>query len=44
VARQNALAGYGTHTVDLNGLSAGLYHVHVSQGGRWLTGGKLVVE
>jgi hypothetical protein len=44
VALQSTIAGNGTHTVDLQGLSAGLYHVHVSQGGRWLTGGKLVVE
>jgi len=44
VAQQHSLAGNGTHPLDLHGLSAGLYHVHVSQGGRWLTGGKVVVE
>jgi len=44
VAQQHSLAGNGTHALDLHGLNAGLYHVHVSQGGRWLTGGKLVVE
>ena len=44
VAQQHSIAGNGTHPLDLQGLSAGLYHVHVSQGGRWLTGGKVVVE
>jgi hypothetical protein len=44
VAQQHSLAGNGTHPLDLRGLSAGLSHVHVSQGGRWLTGGKVVVE
>jgi hypothetical protein len=44
VAQQHSIAGNGTHPLDLQGLSAGMYHVHVSQGGRWLTGGKVVVE
>jgi hypothetical protein len=44
VAQQHSIAGNGTHPLDLQGMSAGLYHVHVSQGGRWLTGGRVVVE
>lgn len=44
VALQHSITGNGTYPLDLHGLSAGLYHVHVSQGGRWLTGGRVVVE
>jgi hypothetical protein len=30
--------------LDLGGLAAGLYSVHVADGGRWLTGAQLVVS
>ena len=30
--------------LDLGGLAAGLYSVHIADGGRWLTGARLVVE
>ena len=30
--------------LDVGGLAAGLYSVHVADGGRWLTGAKLVIE
>jgi hypothetical protein len=30
--------------LDVGGLAAGLYSVHVADGGRWLTGVRLVVE
>ena len=30
--------------LDLGGLAAGLYSVHVADGGRWLTGARLVIE
>jgi hypothetical protein len=29
--------------LDLGGLAAGLYSVHIADGGRWLTGARLVV-
>jgi hypothetical protein len=30
--------------LDLGGLAAGLYSVHIADGGRWLTGARLVME
>ena len=30
--------------LDVGGLAAGLYSVHVADGGRWLTGARLVIE
>ncbi|MBL7962668.1 MAG: T9SS type A sorting domain-containing protein [Flavobacteriales bacterium] len=32
------------HTLPLTGLSAGLYHLHLTDGNRWLSGTKLIVE
>lgn len=44
VLRRSTLPGKGQYSVDLHGISAGLYSMHVSQGGRWLAGTKLVVQ
>ncbi|MBL7962889.1 MAG: T9SS type A sorting domain-containing protein [Flavobacteriales bacterium] len=32
------------HTLPLTGLSAGLYHLHLTDGNRWLSGTRLIVE
>jgi len=32
------------NTLSLTGITPGLYHLHITSGGIWLTGGKLVVE
>ncbi|MEZ4791768.1 MAG: PQQ-binding-like beta-propeller repeat protein [Flavobacteriales bacterium] len=34
----------GVRAFSLSHLSSGLYHVHISSGNTWLTGGKLIVE
>jgi hypothetical protein len=44
IAKQQVLAGNGEHTLALHGLAAGVYHVHISSEGKWLTGGKLIIE
>lgn len=44
VVRRERLIGNGVHTLALDALALGLYHAHVTQGGKWLTGGNLVVE
>lgn len=44
LVRQESIAGNGEHTLALEGLAAGVYHVHISTASKWLTGGKLVVE
>ncbi|MBL0127032.1 MAG: T9SS type A sorting domain-containing protein [Flavobacteriales bacterium] len=45
VVHQERLAGGSTSlTLSLAHLSPGIYYVHIAQGGKWLTGGKLVVE
>jgi hypothetical protein len=38
------IAGNGQNELALQGVSAGVYHVHIASEGKWLTGGKLVVE
>jgi hypothetical protein len=44
VVLRERIAGNGRHQLALQGVSAGVYHVHVASGGRWLTGAKLAVE
>jgi hypothetical protein len=44
VMRRERIAGNGAHTLALEQLPAGLYYVHVADGGKWLTGGKLVLQ
>jgi hypothetical protein len=44
VVRRERIAGNGAHTLALHELPAGMYYVHVADGGKWLTGGKLMVE
>ncbi|MBK7383272.1 MAG: T9SS type A sorting domain-containing protein [Flavobacteriales bacterium] len=44
VVQRERLAGNGAHVLDLSQLGAGVYYAHIAQGGKWLTGGKLVVE
>lgn len=44
VVFRERIAGNGAHTLALDALAPGLYHAHVTQGGKWLTGAKLVVE
>ena len=44
MVHQQRLMGNGEHALALYGLSAGVYHVHIATKGKWLTGGKLVVE
>lgn len=44
IAKQQVLAGNGEHTLALHGLAAGVYHIHISSEGKWLTGGKLIIE
>ncbi|MBL7983017.1 MAG: T9SS type A sorting domain-containing protein [Flavobacteriales bacterium] len=44
VVRRERIAGNGEHTLALHELPAGMYYVHVADGGKWLTGGKLMVE
>jgi uncharacterized delta-60 repeat protein len=34
----------GSYDLDIHALAPGIYHVHVAQGGTWITGAKLVVE
>ena len=41
---QQRIAGNGDHVLTLDQLSAGVYHIHISNDGRWLTGGKLILE
>jgi hypothetical protein len=36
--------GVSPFTVQLSAFSPGLYHVHLLDGGRWLSGTKLVVQ
>ncbi|MBX3475939.1 MAG: T9SS type A sorting domain-containing protein [Planctomycetes bacterium] len=44
IAQQRSLDGNGAHTLALEGLAAGVYHVHVTSKGKWLTEGKLIVQ
>ncbi len=44
IARQRTLDGNGAHTLALDGLAAGVYYVHIASEGKWLTGGKLIVQ
>jgi hypothetical protein len=44
VVHQQRIAGNGAHQLALPGLSAGLYYIHLASEGKWLTGGKLVVQ
>jgi len=44
IVHRQAIPGNGEHTLALEQLSAGVYHVHISATGKWLTGGKLVLE
>ncbi len=44
VVRQERIAGNGAHGLALEGLAAGIYYVHIASEGKWLTGGKVVVE
>jgi hypothetical protein len=37
-------AGVSAFSFDLSSLSTGLYHLHLSDGARWLAGAKVVVE
>ncbi len=41
---QQRITGNGDHQLALQGVSAGVYYIHIASEGRWLTGGKLVVE
>lgn len=34
----------GSYDLDIHALAPGIYHVHIVQGGTWITGAKLVVE
>ncbi|MDX9750685.1 MAG: T9SS type A sorting domain-containing protein [Flavobacteriales bacterium] len=44
VVHQQRITGNGEHQLALEGMSAGVYYVHIAAEGKWLTGGKLVVE
>ncbi len=44
VQREQLAGGSNTFTLSLSHLGSGLYYAHVTQRGKWLTGGKLVVE
>ena len=44
IVHRQTITGNGQHTLALEQLSAGVYHVHISATGKWLTGGKLVLE
>ncbi len=44
VVHQQRITGNGEHQLALQGVSAGVYYVHIASEGKWLTGGKLVVE
>ncbi len=44
IVQQRLLSGNGDHTLALHGLAAGVYNVHISSEGKWLTGGKVVVQ
>ncbi len=44
IVQQRLLSGNGDHTLALHGLAEGVYHVHISSEGKWLTGGKVVVQ
>ena len=43
-ANTRACAGQGENVLDLSGVAAGLYYVHLANGTTWLAGSKLVVE
>lgn len=38
------ITGNSEHQLTLHGMSAGGYYIHIASEGKWLTGGKLVVE
>lgn len=44
VVRRERIAGNGEQMLALQELPTGMYYVHVSSAGKWLTGGKLVVK
>ena len=44
IVHRQTITGNGQHALALEQLSAGVYHVHISATGKWLTGGKLVLE
>lgn len=41
---QQRIVGNGEHTLALDKLAAGTYHVHITAQQKWLTGGKLVIQ
>lgn len=44
VVQRQRLSGNGLHRLELAGVSSGVYYLHITSEGKWLTGGKLVVE
>ncbi len=44
LVHQQRITGNGEHQLALEGVSAGVYYIHIASEGKWLTGGKLVVE
>ena len=44
VVHQQRITGNGEHQLALQGVSAGVYYIHIASEGKWLTGGKLAVE
>lgn len=44
VVQQQRIAGNGAHQLALPAVSAGLYYIHLAADGKWLTGGKLMIQ
>jgi hypothetical protein len=44
VVHAQPLFGNGQHALALPALATGAYFVHIATGGKWLTGGKVVIE
>ncbi|MBL7964778.1 MAG: T9SS type A sorting domain-containing protein [Flavobacteriales bacterium] len=44
VIHQQRIAGNDAHQLALPAVSAGLYYIHLAADGKWLTGGKLMIQ
>ncbi|MBL7940758.1 MAG: T9SS type A sorting domain-containing protein, partial [Flavobacteriales bacterium] len=44
LVHQQRIKGNGEHTLALEQLMAGVYHIHIAAAKKWLTGGKLLIE
>ncbi|HRH69329.1 MAG TPA: T9SS type A sorting domain-containing protein [Flavobacteriales bacterium] len=44
LVHQQRITGNGEHTLALEQLMAGVYHIHIAAAKKWLTGGKLLIE